>query len=276
MRLTILAVAIALLLLPALAFPAPAVTTEVVTVTVRPGATMRYLALSPGGSPTVAVILLAGGNGALRLSPTGAFGSDLGGNFLIRSREEFARHGLYVAALDAASDHQGGMDGSVRLSAQHAADIGRVIADVRSRTGGAAVWLIGTSAGTLSAAGAGARLSGADPAVRPHGLVLTSTQTTLVTGLCGKSVYDASLRDIRVPVLVVSHGHDGCACSPGSPEVGARLLAALSGAPVKELRLFTGGNPPASAPCEARAPHGFFGIEASVVEFIAGWIKSRQ
>lgn len=77
-------------------------------------------------------------------------------------------------------------------------------------------------------------------------------------------------------MLVVSHENDGCACSPGSPAAGARLLAALSGAPVKEFKIFIGGSLPLSSPCDARSPHGFFGIESSVVEFIADWIKSRQ
>lgn len=211
----------------------------------------------------------------MRLSPSGTIGN-LGGNFLIRSREQFARHDLFVVALDAASDRQGGMNGPVRLSEQHAQDIGKIVADVKNRTGGAAVWLIGTSAGTLSAASAGARLSGADQATRPHGIVLTSTMTTLdAAGYCGRSVYEASLGEIRVPVLVVSHENDDCQCSPGSSAVGARLLASLARAPAKEHKTFTGGRDPISEPCEARSPHGFFGIEDSVVEFIADWIKTH-
>jgi pimeloyl-ACP methyl ester carboxylesterase len=236
---------------------------------------MRYLAIAPGGSPRTAVILFAGGNGALRLSPSGGIGS-LSLNFLIRMRESFARQGLFVAALDAASDRQGGMDGAVRLSRQHAQDIGRVIADVRSRAGDAAVWLIGTSAGTLSTANAGARLSGADQAMRPHGIVLSSTMTTLdAAGYCGKSVYDAALGEIRVPVLVVSHQDDGCQCSPGDAAAGARLLASLPRASAQEHKIFTGGRAPLSDPCDWQAPHGFFGIEDEVVVFIASWIKAH-
>lgn len=210
----------------------------------------------------------------MRLSPSGSIGN-LGLNFLIRWREQFARRGLYVAALDAASDRQGGMDGAIRLSRQHAQDIGKVVADVKNRTGGAAVWLVGTSAGTLSAANAGARLSAADAAMRPRGIVLTSTQTTLAAGYCGKSVHDAALGEIRLPVLIVSHQDDGCPCSPGNAAVGARLLAACSRAPAKEHKIFAGGSPPISGPCDAEAPHGFFGIEEGVVEFIVNWVKAH-
>jgi pimeloyl-ACP methyl ester carboxylesterase len=236
---------------------------------------MRYLAVAPDGSPAAAVILFAGGNGLLRLSPAGSFGTDLGLNFLIRSREQFARHGLFVAALDAASDRQGGMNGAIRLSEQHAQDVGKVVAHVKSRTGSTRVWLVGNSAGTLSVANAGARLSRADQTMRPAGVVLTSTMTTLGALECGKTVYDAALADLRMPVLVVSHENDGCPCTPGGAAAGNRLLGACSRAPAKEHKIFTGGSAPISGPCDARAPHGFFGIEDSVVEFIASWVKTH-
>jgi len=243
--------------------------TETITVNVRPGATMRYLAVSPG-EPKAAVILLPGGNGALKLDAGGQIGSNLSGNFLIRSRGMFAREGLYVASLDAASDQQAGMNGQVRLSPQHAQDVAKVIADVKTRAG-VPVWIIGTSAGTLTAANVGARLRGD----RPHGVVFTSTMTQLQAGHCGKSVYDAQLSAISVPVLVVSHSEDGCGCSPGGEAPNKKLLAALSGASAKEQKVFSGGSPPVSAPCEAKAQHGYFGIEGSVVKAIADWIKGH-
>ena len=271
MRTKSAASAIAPLLVLAFASPAFAqIKTEVVTVEVRPGATLRYLGLHPGGKPRAAVILLAGGNGVLKLSPSGAFGSNLGLNFLVRSRGQFAGQGLYVAVVDAASDRQGGMNGAIRLSAQHAQDIGKVIAEVRKRSG-APVWLVGTSAGTLSAAGVAPRLASSNS--RPHGVVLSSTMTSLVPGYCGKSVYDAALGSIRMPALVVSHRDDGCQCTPGDAAAGGKLMAALSGSPAKEHKIFTGGNAPISGPCDARSQHGFFGIEGSVVKFIADWIK---
>ena len=259
----------------ALAAPVQAqLKSEVVNVEVRSGVTMRYLALAPGAPPKAAVILLAGGNNVLKLGPMGAIGTDLRLNFLIRSRELFVNEGLYAVALDVASDRPGGMDGSVRLSPQYARDVGKVIADVAKRSG-APVWLVSNSSSTLSAVGVGARLSSADPAMRPRGIVLSSTQTTFVANFCGKTVYDAPLAAVRLPVLIVSHRDDGCKCSPGSAAVGNKLLAALSGATAKEHKIFTGGSAPISGPCDARAPHGFFGIEAAVVKAIADWIKGH-
>lgn len=270
------AAALALVLALPLVSSAPAQQgpkTEVVTVAVRPGVTMRYLAVASEGPPKAAVILLAGGNGALKLDAGGKFGSDLSQNFLIRTRGQFAREGLYVAALDAASDQQGGMNGAVRLSPQYADDLAKVIADVKTRAG-VPVWIVGTSAGTLSAANIGARLSGKEQ--RPRGIVLTSTMTQLdAAGHCGKSVYDAALASISVPVFVVSHAEDGCECSPGNEAAVGKLVAALKRSPAKEQKIFTGGSAPVSGPCDARAQHGFFGIEANVVKVIAEWIKSH-
>jgi hypothetical protein len=95
-------------------------TSEVVTVRVRPGVTMQYLEIKGSERPSAVVILFAGGNGVLALQPSGKIGTDLALNFLIRSRQLFAREGLTVAALDVASDlRRSGMNGDIRLSAQH-------------------------------------------------------------------------------------------------------------------------------------------------------------
>lgn len=268
--------ALAILLLFTLLLPVPAhaqLRTEVVTVSVRPGVTMRYLHVADTAPPKAAVILLAGGNGALNLSSSGAIGKNLSLNFLIRSRNEFTRQRLVVAALDTASDNPGGMNGMIRLSRQHAQDIGMVTDELKKRTG-MPVWLVGTSAGTLSTANASSRL--AQSPSRAHGVILTSSMTVLdAAGHCGKSVYDASLAEIKSPVLIVSHRDDGCTCSPGGAVAGAKLLTALSGAAAKEHKIYSGGSPPMSGPCDARAPHGFFGVEASVVKAIADWIESH-
>jgi hypothetical protein len=283
------ALALVSLLLPSLASTGRAQqaeappTKEVVAVQVRPGVVMNYLGLVGIGKPIAAVVLLPGGKGVLRLGPAGSIGSDLSLNFLIRSRELFAREGFYVAALDVASDREGGMDGAYRLSVQHAQEIGHVIAHLKSRWG-VPVWLVGTSSSTLSIVNAAGRLEMPNPVAseraqphlpRPDGIVTTSSQAVL-TPYCGTTtVYEASLSAIQVPALVVSHRDDGCECSPGSAAAGSKLLAALTGTGTKEHKMFTGGLPPVSGPCAARAPHGFFGIEDRVVKTIADWIKAR-
>ena len=106
--------------------------------------------------PRDAVILFAGGNGLLILQPNGMIGTNLSGNFLVRSRDLFVQRNLFVAVVD--TPNQVAIDGNVRLSAQYAEDNVHVIADVRRSRPRRQVWLVGTSTGTMSAASIAARL----------------------------------------------------------------------------------------------------------------------
>jgi hypothetical protein len=262
----------------ALAQGAPSgLATEVVSVALRRAVSVRYLAIfKRGAAPPAAVVLFSGGDGLINLLPDGSHGARL--NFLVRSRWLFAQRDLFVAVVDTPGGIR--LNGQIRTSAQYAQDIGEVIADVRRRAGGAPVWLVGTSSGTLSAAGVAAHLpAGAATKAnekRPNGIVLTSTQSTLVPGLCGKTVFDAKLAVINVPAFLVAHRDDACPCSPAA---GAdRVMAGLAGlGPArKQIRIFTGGSPARSPnPCEAMTPHGFIGIEDGVVGAIAAWIKAH-
>jgi hypothetical protein len=250
-----------------------------VEIEVRPGVTVKYLALSPQNpkfGPRDAVVLFAGGNGLLDLQPNGSIGN-LSGNFLVRSRDRFAQRNLFVAVVD--TPNQVAIDGNVRLSAQYAEDMSRVIADVRKRARADQVWLVGTSAGTISAASIAARLPRLMPPTsdnerRPDGIVLTATQSTLVKGLCGRTVFNAQLAAVNVPAFLAHHVADGCRCSPMS--AAGKVLTALTGAPAKDSRKFSGGPPPKSPdPCMAMTPHGFLGIEDSVVEAIAEFVRKH-
>ena len=254
----------------------------VVSLPVRPGVTVRYLVVGKAApKPRIAVILFAGGDGFLNLGLNGTIGTNLAQNFLVRSRFRFANQGFFVAVVD--TPGQVTINGNVRLSAQYAGDIAKVIGDVRTRAQAAKVWLIGTSAGTLSAVGVASQspiILQPPPFItkinlrRPNGIVLTSTQSTLVTGLCGRTVFNATLSAINVPAYVVGHKADGCGCSPAS--AAPSVLAALTGSPAKGRVEFTGGDDPISKdPCQAQTPHGFLGIEDSVVNAISGWIKTH-
>ncbi|HEY8267924.1 MAG TPA: hypothetical protein VIG34_04605 [Xanthobacteraceae bacterium] len=291
MRIRIVAVALASMLASIFSTPAAAfffwcpsifapLTTEVKNVLVRPGVNVRYLAIHRTGStPENAVILFAGGDGLLSLSSSGAIGTGLALNFLVRSREKFACAGLYTVVVD--TPGAVAINGNIRLSEQYAQDMAKVIARVREDPPLRRIWLVGTSSGTLSAAGIAARrpLIPLHPPSkinygRPEGIVLTSTQSTLVSGLCGRTVFDATLSRVNVPAYVVAHQDDGCACSPAAAV--PSVLAALTRSPVKENIEFVGGSPPISTdPCQAQTPHGYLGIENSVVNNIASWIKTH-
>ena len=77
---------------------------------------------------------------------------------------------------------------------------------------------------------------------------------------------------IRVPTLVVHHKNDGCRATPYADT--PALLRDLKQAPRRELLAFDGGDPPQSGPCDARAAHGYLGLDAEVVAAIATWIKT--
>ena len=245
---------------------------QAVDLPTRPGVTVRYAAFMPDDPPRAIAILFVGGGGVLRLPARVEANWGERGNFLVRIRENLRRRGLYVAIVDAPSDHARGL-GRFRTGEDHAEDIAAVIADVRRRAPGVPVWLIGTSMGTISAADGAARLHGARG---PDGIVLTSAISRVPFGIKQPppTVLDVDLSEIRVPTLVVYHRAD--ACDFVSPADAPRLLGKLASAPRKDAIFFAGGDPPRSTACEALAAHGYFGIESKVADAVADWMLAGR
>jgi len=235
---------------------------RVVDIPTRPGVTQRFLLITPE-QPRAAVILFSGGHGGLKISDSGAFAWG-GGNFLVRSRDTFARQGLVVAVVDAPSDRPN-LD-RFRQTARHATDIKTLIAWLRKETG-LPVWLIGTSRGTQSVAYLSTAI--AAPA-GPDGIVLSSS---ILNDEHERAVPEMPLNRLTMPVLVVHHKDDGCfkCLFRDMP----RLMSRLEKLERKELLVFTGGRDEGN-PCKARAHHGYNGIEQNVVERIASWIQTEN
>jgi len=242
---------------------------QVVDVPTRPGVTQRFLYLVPQHS-VATVILFAGGQGGLQISTEGEFKGG-GGNFLVRSRQLFVERGFAVAVVDAPSDRQSfPFLGGFRQTSQHVEDMKAVMAWLRQQQvaqPAIPVWLIGTSRGTQSAAFIATQLD--RPNGGPDGLVLTSTILRENKG--GRAVPDMQLRGLRIPVLVVHHEQDGCKLCAFSDI--PQLMDALSAVSQKELISVRGGTSQGD-PCEARAYHGYNGIEQDVVTRIADWITA--
>jgi hypothetical protein len=270
-----MALPLALLAGSALARPAAA-QQQVIDLSPRADVTLRYLVLPPAGTPKAAVLLFTGSQGLANIPDKPGPNWAQNGNFLVRAREQFRRHGLYVAVVDAPSDHKPNGLGGFRLTATHADDIATVIADLRQRSGGVPVWLVGTSRGTISAANAAARLQ---PPRAADGLVLTSSVTRAGGGRQPRpgiieTIFDADVSAIRLPTLVVVHNDDTCAQTP--PADAAAIVKRLSNAPVTKIISIDGGEPPRSEPCEALSAHGFLGKEAETVKAIADWILAPK
>ena len=211
--------------------------------------------------PVAAVVLFTGGDGVLSIDDAGTIRRD--GNFLVRTREQWVAHGFAVAVPDA----PGGTTLTSRLSRTNQEILARIVEAVHARSG-APVWLVGTSRGTISAAGGAGRLTAGEIA----GVVLTSS-VTRPSRSSGETVFGADLERVSVPVLVVSHAGDRCAVTPASDA--ERIRRALPKSPKTEVMLFEGGLPPKSNECEAFAEHGYYGIEARVVDRISDWIKAQ-
>ena len=251
---------------------------KVAAVETHGSGTMRYAFAAPPkagahGKP-ITLVLLPGGAGHVDLDAQGC-PRRLKGNSLVRSIPLFGAAGFNTALVDAPSDYQGedGL-GGFRIAAEHAEDIGKVIASLRARTQGA-VWLVGTSRGSISAANAAARLSGPSA---PDGVVLTSA---LMAGdsmakrrWAAQAVFDLPLEDIRLPLLVVGHAADKCIRSPADSM--GRIAARTRGARQQVVTVTGGpgypGSPGLNA-CEGRAPHGFVDQEAELAAGIARFVR---
>ena len=216
----------------------------------RPGVTVA-LWFQAAAAPVASVVLFAGGNGAI---------DGLGGNFLIRVRNSFASQGINVAAIDRPSD-RATADRPYRASADAATDMAVVIAFLKQKAA-VPVWLVGTSNGSISAANGAARLG----PTQIGGLVLTSS-------VWQGGMQQVPLASIAVPVLVIHNRDDSCRISP--PGAAEPAVASMKSAPLKELVLVSGGSLQGD-PCEARSPHGYFGIENQVVPVMIAWIKAHS
>lgn len=248
---------------------------KVVTLDTHDGTTAKYTLAGLSDTATAAMVLLPGAGGFLKLKNDGC-PRRLKGNSLARKRKLFHAAGIVTALVDAPSDYHGrdGL-GGFRVTASHADDLGRVIADVRRRTG-LPVWLAGSSRGTISATNAAARLSGT---AAPDGIVLSSPVTSGREGAfkawVADTVFSNRLEKIRVPVLVVVHADDKCVRTP--PERGRDILEKTDGAREQAVRVTGGpgwdGGKSVKA-CVGRSPHGFVGQEAEVaagmVRFVRG------
>jgi pimeloyl-ACP methyl ester carboxylesterase len=255
---------------PALAQGPQAVTIDSdLVIKVRPYAPVYKM------RPFASVVLLAGGNGVLNLNPSGDI-RDAQGNFLIRSARRFLKAGLNVAMLDSEPAFLA-PDGltNQRLTQAHADHLAQVIAAVRNKWPGKAVWLVGTSNGTLSAFNAAARLTGS---ARPTGIVLTSTVTRSDSGgeMGNVLVATPSLASITVPTLVLWHQKDSCPLTPPS-DVLAIYNGLTSLTPAKKLsKMVKGGLPNiAVTACGAFHYHGYNGVEQAAVTEIVKFIKSQ-
>ena len=199
--------------------------------------------LKPGGAPAGSLILLAGGDGHLGIGPNGAI-TQLKGNQLVRTRQAYANRGFAVLVPDANVD----------------------LAAAVKYMGGLArpVTIVGTSRGTQRAAEGIAR------GARPDALVLTAGFLSQESGeRVNRHVIALLGSSSLLPrTLVIHHRQDACRHT-----LPAGVKPFLDWSKGKASVVWLDGGVNAGDPCQARASHGFNGLDDKVVEAVASFAK---
>ena len=230
-----------LLAVSCIARPAWARDELVSTAVTSGGEAVPYILTTKDGTPAYAVILMPGGKGILNPRMEGGkLTFAFGGNFLIRSRELFADGRFVAASTDATST-------PARILA--------IVQDLQRRFGPLAVYVVGTSRSTEATMALSAPLDG-----QVAGFVHTSSMTGI-----------ASLdpRKLKSRHLIVWHRMDACRVT--KPSAGAGSAASYGTATI-EME----GGTSVGDDCEARAYHGYNGIEAETVARIKAWITAGR
>jgi hypothetical protein len=240
---------------------------EVVTLSTRPGVTQSYFLARVPQNPQVIAVLFPGAGGSIELRREGGQIKFAQSNFLVRSRGEFVKRGVIAAIVDAPSDQQSGygMSDEFRLDEKHFTDVSAVVADLQKRHPAVAVFLVGTSRGSVSAAALGARFG-----QQLSGVVLTATLFLRSPPRAkdkGPGLSGFDFASIKVPLLFAHHIGDQCHVTPYGDA--ARLSEKYP------LISVFGGLPPQSDECDALSAHGFFGKESETVEEIVNWMLKR-
>jgi hypothetical protein len=254
------------LFLMATALPARAAET-VLTLTPRPGVTLRVLTDRPA-APVGSVVLMAGGDGALDLDARGNIGSGLRDNHLVRTRAAYVKAGYAVFVPDIASDQRGTR--GYRFGTDYANDVAAVVGEARKVAPPVAI--VGTSRGALPVAAVFAKQS----AVRPDAAVISSGVLMGNEGGSGSASTVGDVGRINVPVLLLRHRLDSCRVSaPGDAD---RFKAMLTGAPKVDIVTLDGGGPRGTSaePCGAAHYHGFYGIDDRAVAATVQWLQTNM
>lgn len=129
------------------------------------------------------------------------------------------------------------------------------------------VFLLGTSQGSIAAVNGAAHAAAGTLA----GVVLT--ESVSVMGGSHETVFSASPEQVRVPALIVANTDDLCDVAP--PAMAPRIAAAMTNSPNVEVETVSGGSTKSKKACGSLTPHGYYGIEAPVVDLIGRWMDAR-
>jgi hypothetical protein len=190
-------------------------------------------------APHASVILMPGGSGAIQAGDHGDI-HGLNGNQLVRTRHAYAARGFAVLVVDAGTD--------LGSAVKYMAAIKRPVT------------VIATSRGTIRAA------QGIAGGARPDALVLTSGFLSAASG-SGQNVMSIVGSPSALPrTLVIHHRQDSCKFTlPAGVDPFIKWSAGRA-----RVRWVSGGTSTGDA-CEARAYHGFNGLDGQIVGIAGGF-----
>jgi len=243
--------------------PMPAAREEVVSVP-RPGGTTQSGILSvqqDAASPRILAVLVPGSPGVLRPAETGpgTVRTQMGANFLIRSRTLLLAPDIAALAVDCRSDFQRNCPDDYQASEARVRDIEALAAEARRRLPGVTeVWLISTSRGAITTASAARHTQGGFA-----GIVHTAGTIDRAQEL-GLDFRGAT------PQYLVHHRQDPCR---NTSYLRAARLARDAGIPLITAQ---GGNGFTGPPCEPHTQHGFWSIEPRVVARLQSLMRGED
>lgn len=244
--------------------PAAEASERIADIALSGGKLQRVLVLTPP-HPRAAIVMLPGGSGDVGIES----GGDIrhGNNFVVRGRGLWTARGYAVLIPDTID--RANLRGE-RSGPQYGQLVVDLITYARSSIAPPAVlpvFLLGTSQGSIAAVNGAAHAAAGTLA----GVVLT--ESVSVMGGSHETVFSASPEQVRVPALIVANTDDHCDVAP--PAMAPRIAAAMTNSPNVEVETVSGGSTKSKKACGSLTPHGYYGIEAPVVDLIGRWMDAR-
>jgi pimeloyl-ACP methyl ester carboxylesterase len=212
--------------------------------------------------PLATIVMLPGGVGDVGVERDGDVRHD--DNFVVRTRALWVAKGYAVLIPDTID--RANLRG-LRSSPQYADLVEELIGFAHSRVQGP-VFLLGTSQGSIAATNGAAHAAPGALA----GVVLTESVSRM--GGSHETVFSAQPQDVRVPVLIVANRDDRCDVAP--PQDASKIAAAMTHARDARVLMVTGGVQRSRKACGSLSPHGYYGIESSVIDAISDWMSARH
>jgi predicted alpha/beta hydrolase family esterase len=219
-------------------------------------------------NPKYLAVLLPGTPGVLRPEVSGEqmTNSRLPGNPLIRARRLIATDQIALLAVDCRSDSGDECRESYQSSPQREKDLNTVIELAKKEIPSISqVWLVGHSAGTMTAA-----FMGKFNQAAYSGIIYTATISDPYKKGSYRSLGDFDYGAIKIPQVFIHHKEDPCfATTYESVEKIAKKFDL-------PLVTVTGGGDFKGGACEPFSQHGFRGNEGVVMRKIAEIITTGQ